>query len=197
MARKQVAASGLPIEVHLGKTPELIHLAECTMAVSGSVSLELLYHTRPTVILYWITPLSYRVQTVFRRMGWIRVKYITLVNLLTADELFPADNTTYDPTQPGAADVLFPEYLTCEDRSQQIAGHVVQWLTNESDRQQKIAELSDLKARICYGGASTKAAEYVLRTLGIRSSSIPGPHFGGAAKPPAVSQPSSGKLGLG
>ena len=46
--------AGLPIEVCVGRTPELIHLADCCMAVSGSVSLELLYHTKPTVILYWI-----------------------------------------------------------------------------------------------------------------------------------------------
>ena len=38
-----------------GKTPELMRLADCCMAVSGSVSLELLYHTKPTVILYWIS----------------------------------------------------------------------------------------------------------------------------------------------
>ena len=51
--------AGLPIEVYVGKTPELIRLAECCMAVSGSVSLELLYHTKPTVILYWISRLAY------------------------------------------------------------------------------------------------------------------------------------------
>src|SRR5262249_5553244 len=48
LARQAVADSGLPIDVHLRKTPELIHAADCCMAVSGSVSLELLYHTKPT-----------------------------------------------------------------------------------------------------------------------------------------------------
>ena len=49
-------------------------------AVSGSVSLELLYHATPTVILYWISRLAYFVQGFFRK-----VKYITLVNLLAGD----------------------------------------------------------------------------------------------------------------
>ena len=50
------------------------------------MSLELLYHAKPTVILYWISPLAYAVQKRFRK-----VKYITLVNLLAGGELFPAD----------------------------------------------------------------------------------------------------------
>ncbi len=160
IARQQAAESGLPIEVHLGKTPELIHLAHATMAVSGSVSLELLYHTRPTVVLYWITPFAFWAQNYFRK-----VKYITLVNLLTAEELFPEDTTPYDPSQPDAQRVLFPEYLTCQDRSQQIAHHLIGWLTKEASRQKRIAELAQLKARICHGGASSKAAAYILRTL--------------------------------
>ena len=55
IARQLVAQSGLPIEVYVGKTPELMRLADCCMSCSGSVSLELLYHTTPTVILYWIS----------------------------------------------------------------------------------------------------------------------------------------------
>ena len=74
----------MPIEVYVGKTPELMQLADCCMAVSGSVSLELLYHTKPTVILYWISRWPIFVQRFFRK-----VKYITLVNLLSTDELYP------------------------------------------------------------------------------------------------------------
>ncbi len=81
----------------MGKTPELMQLADCCMACSGSVSLELLHHATPTVILYWISRTAYFVQRFFRK-----VKYITLVNLLAGD---------------GRGEEIFPEYLTCEDRS--------------------------------------------------------------------------------
>jgi lipid-A-disaccharide synthase len=172
IARQQAQASGLPIEVHLGKTPELIHLADCTMAVSGSVSLELLYHARPTVILYWISPIAFWAQNFFRK-----VKYITLVNLLTAEELFPKDTTPYDPSQPGAEKVLFPEYLTCEDRTPQIAAHLIEWLTDEPSRQRRIGQLQELKARICHGGASGKAADYLLAALGLGPPQVPPPHY--------------------
>ena len=97
LARRLAATSSFPVEVHLRRTPELIELADCCMAVSGSVSLELLYHGKPTVVLYWIGRVAFFVQSLFRK-----VKYITLVNLLMADELFPKDLTPYDPEQPGA-----------------------------------------------------------------------------------------------
>jgi lipid-A-disaccharide synthase len=163
IARSMIAAhekqtgDKLDIEVHVGRTPELIHAATCCMAVSGSVSLELLYHAKPTVVLYWISRFAYFVQSFFRR-----VKYITLVNLLTADELFPKDTTPFDPRQPGAEKVLFPEYLTCEDKSAQVAAHVVQWLNDPSQRNRRVKELEALRSRVAAGGASSVAAEYIL-----------------------------------
>jgi len=172
MASVAAASSGLPIEVFVGKTPELIRAAECCMACSGSVSLELLYQTKPTVILYWITPLAYRVQEYFRK-----VKYITLVNLLATDELFPADLTPYDPAQPDAHRVLFPEYLTCEDKSAQIAAHLVQWLSDPVSRSDLERRLAELKARVAHGGAAARAADYILKALGRAAAPIHPPHF--------------------
>jgi lipid-A-disaccharide synthase len=172
VARREVAAAGLPVEVHVGKTPELIRLADCCMAVSGSVSLELLYQTKPTVILYKISRFGYFVQKQFRK-----VKYITLVNLLTTDDLFPDDVTPFDPEQEDADRVLFPEYLTCEDKSTQLAAHVLQWLTDPAKREARVAELAQLKARVGHGGASSRAAEYILEVLADRPQVVPRPHF--------------------
>ena len=161
IATQQVAASGLPVTVYCGKTPELMRLADCCMACSGSVSMELLYHTKPTVILYSISPLAFRVQAMFRK-----VKYITLVNILSTGDLFPEDLSPFDPKQPDAERVLFPEYLTCEDKSEQIAKHVIEWLTDSASREALVARLDELKARVAHGGASAKAAEYILKALG-------------------------------
>ncbi|MCC7084891.1 MAG: lipid-A-disaccharide synthase [Pirellulales bacterium] len=173
MARELIAQSALPVEVYVRKTPELIRLAECCMACSGSVSLELLYHTKPTVVLYWISPFAYRVQQYFRR-----VKYITLVNLLTVNELFPADTTPYDPSDENAERVLFPEYLTFEDKSSQIAAHVVDWLNDSQRRAKLIGELAKLKAEVGHGGASRVAAELILKDIAERSrTKPPKPHF--------------------
>jgi lipid-A-disaccharide synthase len=136
------------------------------MSVSGSVSLELLYHTVPTVILYWITPFAYRVQKFFRK-----VKYITLVNLLSTDGLAETDITPFDPAQADADRVLFPEYLTCEDRSAQIAAHIVEWLSDPAKRTARVEALAALKDRVAHGGASARAADYILNTLTSRPAS--------------------------
>jgi lipid-A-disaccharide synthase len=182
IARRQVAASGVSAEVHVGRTAELMRLADCCMACSGSVSLELLHHVKPTVILYWITPAAYFVQRFFRK-----VKYITLVNLLSAGTLdadgpSPRDPTGQDVASPETAGpktdrVLFPEYLTCEDKSAQLAAHVIEWLTDAPKREERIAQLAQLKAEVCHGGASARTAEYILGVLGSRPVPIPRPHF--------------------
>ena len=184
IARRLVAETGLPIEVHVGKTPELMRLADCAMAVSGSVSLELLCHTKPTVILYRISRAAYFVQRFFRK-----VKYITLVNLLVTDELFPKDLTPFDPSQPDADRVLFPEYLTWEDKSSEIAAHVVEWLTDPARREARVAELARLKARVAHGGASARAAQYILNALADRPRVVPRPHFVPSAEPATERRP--------
>jgi len=153
------------IKIFSGRTPELMSLATCCMACSGSVSMELLYYAKPTVIHYWISPLAYAVQKRFRK-----VKYITLVNLLSTGELYPADLSPYEPSQPGAEKVLFPEYLTCEDKSAAVAGHVIEWLKDPAALARQVAALEKLKAEVAHGGASARAAEYILceLTAGLR-----------------------------
>jgi lipid-A-disaccharide synthase len=163
MVRQAAARSGLAIEVHVGRTAEIIHAADCAMAVSGSVSLELLYHTTPTVILYYISRLAFFVQRFFRK-----VRYITLVNLLTTNDLFPKRVATYDPTDPRDAGVLMPEYLTCEDKSEQVAAHVVEWLSDSGKRASRVGQLAELKERVGHGGASRRAADYLLDELDAR-----------------------------
>lgn len=173
LVRRQLHGVDLPFEVHVGRTAELIAASECTMAVSGSVSLELLYHTKPSVILYYISPLAFFLQRFFRK-----VRYITLVNLLVTDDLFPKQAALYDPRDPADAKVLMPEYLTCEDKSRQVAEHVIEWLTDPAKRAARIAQLAELKQQVGYGGASKRAADYMLGELDrVGHRPIPRTHF--------------------
>jgi hypothetical protein len=87
------------------------------------------------------------------------------VNLLNADELYPRDLSPYDPRQPDADRVLFPEYLTFADRSADLAAHVVEWLTVPDARRKRVAALRRLKEQVGQPGASAKAADYILRVL--------------------------------
>jgi len=149
-----------------------MRLADCCMAVSGSVSLELLFHAKPTVILYWISRLAYRVQEFFRT-----VKYITLVNLLSTGQIESDDLAPFDPAQPDADKVLFPEYLTCEDQSWRVASHVIEWLSDPARRTGRVKALESLRSRVGHGGASRRAAEYLLDALPPGAHPLPRPHF--------------------
>lgn len=165
VARRAIAAAGFAADdaptVFVGRTPELIEAAACCLAVSGSVSLELLHHAKPTAICYRVSRPMYQVQKLFRR-----VRYITLVNLLTADDLFPREVGVYDPDDPRDAHALMPEYLTCNDPAPYLARHAIQWLTDRTTSADLVDRMIELRERVGSAGASDRAADYVLRTLG-------------------------------
>ena len=150
-----------PVEIHIGRTPELIAASQCCLACSGSVSLELLFHTKPSVILYTISPLAFKVQDRFRK-----ARYITLVNLLYSQSPF-LDRAAVDEVARSET-VPMPEYLTCEDRSSEMADHVTNWLLDPARKQNVIEQLSDLKASFAKPGASRVAAEHILAEFGKR-----------------------------
>jgi lipid-A-disaccharide synthase len=162
LARQFVATGPVPAEVFVRRTPELIAAAECCLACSGSVSLELLYHAKPSAILYRVPWWTW---SVVRRL--VHVRYITLVNLLASDQPLCTSGSA-EPYEPGAAGhehVLFPEYPTWRDRSTDIAAHAITWLTDEGARQSLVDRLIALRERLGVGGASARAAEYILREL--------------------------------
>jgi lipid-A-disaccharide synthase len=162
MVASLAADAAVAVDVHVGRTPELIHAANCCLACSGSVSLELLYHGKPSVILYQVTRFGFFIQSLFRRC-----RYITLVNLLTSNDITtPRPAAIYDPANPRDAHVLLPEYLTYQDKSEQLAGHCIQWLTDDAARLEHVAALERLRDELATGGASALAAEYIAMALG-------------------------------
>ena len=168
LIEKLVADCKLQLEVHVGRTAELIQSAHCCMACSGSVSLELLYHCRPSVIQYQVSRFGFFVQSIFRK-----VRYITLVNLLTAPDPFQDQEAgIYDPEDPRDQHVLMPEYLTSQDKSGELAEHVANWLADEDQYRRRVQQLHQLKAQVAHGGASERAAEYIT-TLASAADSTP------------------------
>lgn len=135
----------LDLELCVGRTQEIIRRADACLAVSGSVSLELLAATTPTVVLYRIERVSLIVGNFMKR-----VPYICLVNLLAEDE-------------------LFPEYLTDRDESAAMADHLLGWLTRPDDAARLRARLAALKDEVCAPGAASRAAAYILEHVQSRS----------------------------
>jgi lipid-A-disaccharide synthase len=148
MVRGMMAGSSLPIEAHVGRTPEVIELAEACVAVSGSVGLELLYREKPTVVLYRVGKLDLKVGNFFRKC-----RFISLVNLLADHE-------------------LFPEYLTDRCEAEAIAGHLLQWLSAPGAMAEAKQRLAELKAKAAVPGACDRAARIIVDRLSERSGDV-------------------------
>ena len=132
MIRERLGTLKMSIPVFVGRTTELIRAADCCLAVSGSVSLELLACNKPSVICYRVGWLPLFIQRLFRR-----TRYITLVNLLAASKrktqsIFYEDAVWLIPKEPSVEDrslMLFPEFLTSRDRSADMAAWLTYWLS--------------------------------------------------------------------
>lgn len=131
----------LPVEIHLGRTPEIIHLGEVCLAVSGSVSLELLHATIPTVTLYKLGPVLYPLVMKFKH-----ARYISLINLLAERE-------------------ISPEFLTKQEDSVPMARQLLHWLRDEPARLDVKAAMERVKAGVARTGACARAVEHLLASV--------------------------------
>jgi lipid-A-disaccharide synthase len=102
------------------------------------VSLELLYRAKPTVIVYRVSKLT---KAIFAPL--VKVKYITLVNLL-ADKM------------------LYPEFVGTECSSAGVAREILHWLDDEPAFARLTAELQGLRDHVAAPGACERAARQIV-----------------------------------
>ena len=129
MIQERLIKRNMSIPVFTGRTTELIRAADCCLAVSGSVSMELLACNKPSVIYYRVGRLGFFIQRFFRR-----TRYITLVNLLGVPKqsVFYDESVRIIPKEPSNEDrrrMFFPEFLTSTDRSSEVADWLIRWLS--------------------------------------------------------------------
>ena len=149
----------LPVRVAVNRTAELIHVADCCLACSGSVSLELLYHAKPSVIGYRVSRFAFWAQNRFRT-----VKLITLANLIAGEDIFCRAGTSSEFIAD-ARQSLLPEFVTCEDESGAIAERLTTWLTDETQRTAVVNRLMRVRQQHALPGASRRAATYIYSEL--------------------------------
>jgi lipid-A-disaccharide synthase len=153
--REILGRSGLDLpqlQIHQGKTPELIRLADVAWSVSGSVGLELMAEALPSVVLYKIRRIDLLIARPF-----IKARYISLVNLLAGRE-------------------VMPEYLTDRDVSAELAGWACRWLDDPAERAGASRALAELRDRVAEPGASERAAERIAAIVAGRRATDRGPH---------------------
>jgi len=141
IAREKLEGTGLPVEVHVGRVPEILEAADVVLAVSGSVGLELMYRLKPSVIVYRVSRL---LGTVVGPL--LTVKYMSLVNLLVDR-------------------VIYPEFPTMKDNPDELAEPLIRWLRDPAAHRATVEELRALRATIAVPGAAGRAAEFLLDDL--------------------------------
>ena len=128
----------LPMRTFVHKTPEIIEASKACIAVSGSVSLELLYRAKPTVVVYRTNRL---LETFIRPL--VTTKYITLVNLL-ADKM------------------LYPEFVSRHCEAAGVAREVLRWLNDDQAYAGICRQLLALRERAALPGACDRAARRII-----------------------------------
>ena len=134
----------LPISFFVGKTSEIIELAECAMMVSGSVSLEMLARRTPAVVLYRTTWPTYCIGK-----SLVTCKYMSLPNLI-------------------AGRVIMPEFLSVGSPApvtDALVKQVDQWLSDPHSLADAAKELSQLRDKIYVTGATRRTAEVIVQRL--------------------------------
>jgi len=131
--------------------------SDVCLACSGSVSLELLHHRKPTIIVFKIKRWLMVAQAIL-----MRCKFMTLVNLISTKDIKRKSWRPYDPDAQGAEATLMPEYLTTGDPSDQVAARAVDLLNNEALRLETTAQLDELALKYAIPGATGRAADYIL-----------------------------------
>jgi lipid-A-disaccharide synthase len=154
----------LGTEIVAGRTRSLIGEATAAIAVSGSVSLELLAARVPTVIVYRISGLAYVVQSFFRH-----ARFITLVNLLASPTpIGPTRPTLLPPREvpPADPEALYPEFLAVQDPAERAAGHLIDWLQDPAALARATLRLEALAREVARPGSAARAAEAVVDIAG-------------------------------
>ena len=128
-------------EIAAGDVRKVFDRSKVVMAASGTVTLESAISGTPMVIIYKVSPVSFRLGKVM-----IRVKNIGLVNLIAGKE-------------------IVPELIQKKASSTRIADMVFKMLNDPSGLKQLSLELLALRDKLGGPGASGRVADIAFRML--------------------------------
>ena len=145
MGRSLQLPHTMQIRFQVDSTPEIISQAWACMAVSGSVSLELLHQAIPTQIIYR----SSRPLILFART-MKTCKYISLPNLLADEE-------------------LFPEMVEYREVADDLACRMGEWLLTKDNLEPLRKRLRSTWTGVFRPGACNRASDEILDLVACRT----------------------------
>lgn len=131
----------LPITFFVGKTPEIIELADCAIMVSGSVSLEMVARRTPATVLYRAGRLTYLIGRCL-----VTCRYFSLPNLIEDRPIMP-EHFCVGAVEPTIA---------------AITADVDRWLSDPQELARARRDLEDVRGRVYQPGGTRRAAEALL-----------------------------------
>ena len=130
-----------PLQYRIDSTPEIIAKSWACMAVSGSVSLELLHQALPSQIIYQSKPYMIKLARMM-----MNCRYISLPNLLADEE-------------------LFPESFDYKDLTPALTHRMSEWLESGDQMEGLRERLRSLWSQVFHPGACERAADEVLQMV--------------------------------
>ena len=144
MSEYEKSQHPLPLAFFVGKTPEIIEIADCSVMVSGSVSLEMLARRTPFVALYRSSWLTYFIGCIV-----IVCKYWSLPNLIAGRKIMPECFSVGNP----------------EPTINEVVSEISKWLRDPAALAAATAELDQLRSQIHTTGATRRTADVILGWL--------------------------------
>ena len=141
---QQAVKAGLPagLEVREGGLAESLAEATLALASTGTVTMECACFGVPAVTLYKASRRDYEIA---KRI--VKVKSLTMPNLL-------------------AGELLFPEFIQDAATPENLGRAALELLRDEARREKVRGKLKEIVASLGGPGASRRAAEAILKTLG-------------------------------
>lgn len=122
---------------------DLMRDCHCAIAKSGTVTLELALHQKPTVVFYEMSRLNRLIATYFLKLN---LSHYCLVNILAEKE-------------------IFPEFIATSASAQDLCDQVLRIGESETNREACKRDCKDVEELLGCSPASKKAAEAILELL--------------------------------
>ncbi len=129
---------GVTLRIVEGRTDDVLQAADTVVTASGTATVQAALHGKPMVVLYKLSPLTYRLGK-----GLARVDLYAMVNLIAGQRI--VQELIQDDCTAGA-----------------VAAEAVRVATDAGYREQMIVQLAEVCRRLGGPGASERAAEAVL-----------------------------------
>ena len=129
-----------PVEpvIVLARTDDVLAVSQVAITASGTATVQAALHGRPMVVVYRLSPLSYRLGRRF-----VHVEDVAMVNLIAGRR-------------------IVPELIQDDCTAERIAAETISLLTDPQRAEQTHRALADVRAKLGGPGASGRAAEAVL-----------------------------------